>query len=480
MRHDILILVICLLPGLESHADILVTYPPTTGVEPSADYAVSVSGREVFVYDSPIVSYAMFDFEGQVEVVISTPRVVKWVDVRPRRLDIHPGYDDHTIHMTLDRPCNLSIELNGEFSNRPLFLFANPPEASKPEKNDPDVVYFEGGRVHTPGYIDLKSNQTLYIEGGAVVEGVIHGSNVENVKVCGRGILDGTRNREYRGAVNSRFVQFEDSRNISIEGIVLEDSHMWEIVPIHCDGVAVDNVKIISDNGGDDGIDIVRSKNVTITNCFFRTKDDCIAVKSTWDYPGSEGSEDITVSNCVFWNAAWGNGIEIGFELRSDYVRDIVFRDSDVIHVEDGAVFSIHNGDRSIVENITFENLYVEDARQKLFDVAIFLSQYSLDRPGDPDTRARRYQNGPWDGVLTVPDSLMAYHSRHRGQIRNVLFRNIHVTDGIFPFSIIHGFDEDHKVEKVTFENITVHGTRLRDLDQLRLYRKYAEQIEVK
>lgn len=480
MSRYILVFLVCMFPCLKGHADTIVTYPPAAGVEPSDDYEVFVSGKEVFVYDSPIVSYASFDFEGRVEVVVSTSRVVKWVDVRPKRLDIDFRYDDHTIRMILDRPCHLSIELNGEFSNRPLFLFANAPEEARPGKDDPGVIYFEGGRMHQPGFIELKSNQTLYIEGGAVVEGVIYGRDVENVKICGRGILDGTRNRQFRGDVNSRFVQFQDSKNISIEGIILEDSHMWEIVPIHCDGVTVDNVKIISDNGGDDGIDIVRSKNVTVSNCFIRTKDDCIAVKSTWNYPGTEGSEDITVSNCVFWNAAWGNAIEIGFELRSDHVRNIVFRDSDVIHVEDGAVFSIHNGDRSTVENIIFEDLYVEDARQKLFDVAIFLSQYSVDRPEDPGVRTQRYQHGPWDGVLTVPDSLRDYHSRYRGQVRNVLFRNIHVTGGIFPFSILHGFDETHHVEQVTFENITVHGNRVRDADQLRLYRKYTDQIRFK
>jgi hypothetical protein len=480
MRRYILIIVACLLYGPYSFGATVITYPATEGVEPSSDYTISVSGREVFVYDSPAASYAMFDFEGEIEVVISTPRVVKWVDVRPKRLGIRPLYDDHSIRITLDHPCNLSIELNGEFSNRPLFLFANPPEEERPDRNDPGVIYFEGGKVHRPGLIELKSNQTVYIEGGAVVEGVIHGKDVAHVKVQGRGILDGTRNRQYSGEVHSRFVEFQDSRDILIEGIVLEDSHMWEIVPIHCEGVTVDNVKIISDNGSDDGIDIVRSKNVTVTRCFIRTKDDCIAVKSAWDYPGSEGSEDITVSQCVFWNAAWGNGIEIGFELRSDYVRNIVFRDSDVIHVEDGAVFSIHNGDRSVVEHITFEDLYVEDARQKLFDLAIFLSQYSLDRPDDPEARSRRYQRGPWDGVLTVPDSLAAFHSRHRGQIRNVLFRNIHVTDGILPFSIINGFDEAHQVEHVTFEHITVHGRRLQDIDELRLYRKFADNIRVR
>jgi len=37
------------------------------------------------------------------------------------------------------------------------------------------------------------------------------------------------------------------------------------------------------------------------------------------DEPAAD-CEDIEVEHCVFWNAAWGNALEIGFELRSDYV----------------------------------------------------------------------------------------------------------------------------------------------------------------
>ena len=66
-----------------------------------------------------------------------------------------------------------------------------------------------------------------------------------------------------------------------------------------------------------------------------------------------------------------------------------------------------------------------------------------------------------------------------QGHIRNVQFRNIRVIGGLLPFSILHGFDEDHLVEDITFENITFHGTRLRTPEELKLYRKYAERIKI-
>ncbi len=469
-----------LLFSLTATASEVITFDPPPGIKPSRAYEIRVNGREVFVYDSPIVSYAVFDFTGTAEVTIRANRDVKWVDVRPVSMNIKPIFRDSTIRFTLDEPCNLSIELNGEFSNRPLFLFSNSPEEDRPDRDDPDVIWFEGGKMHEPGLIEVGSGQTVYIEGGAVVHGIIHAKNASKIRVCGRGILDGSDNSRLRRESGTRFVEFQDCRKIQIEDIILEDSHTWQIVPIHCNRVTIRNVRIISDNGSDDGIDIVRSRNVEVSHCFIRTRDDCIAVKTAWDYPGSEGAENIDVHDCVFWNGAWGNGLEIGFELRSDYVRKVTFRDCDMIHVEDGAVLSIHNGDVSTVEKILFEDIRVEDARQKLIDLDIFYGRYSLDRPDDPEERDRRYLHGAWDGVLYLTPRERKEHAGNRGHIRDVTFRNIQVVDGIFPFSIIYGWDRDHQVEDIVIEDLIVHGKKITSLGDAKLYIENARNIEIK
>jgi len=421
----------------------------------------------------------MFDFAGTVEVIIKAARDVKWVDIRPKSLEIKCDFKDSTITIAITQPCKLSIELNGEFSNRPLFLFAGAPEKNVPARDNPAVIWFESGKVHRPGIIEVKSGQTVFIEGGAVVEGIIHADNASDIKILGRGILDGTDNNEIRGESRYRFVHLQNCNNIDIEGITLEDSHSWQIVPINCDNVTISNVRIISDNGSDDGIDIVRSRNVKIEDCFIRTKDDCIAVKTVYDYPASVNSENIQVTGSVFWNAAWGNGLEIGFELRSEYVRDVTFKDCDIIHVEDGAVFSIHNGDQSIDENIHFENIRVEDARQKLFDVAIFLSRYSIDRPDDPEEITKKYLNGAWDGVLSVTPEDREYHSKYRGHIRNIIFKDINVVDGLLPFSLFCGFDEQHQVENVSIENLVVHGRKITTLEEAKVHQEYTKNIRI-
>jgi hypothetical protein len=252
------------------------------------------------------------------------------------------------------------------------------------------------------------------------------------------------------------------------------------VVPIHSNNVHINNIKVVSDQPSDDGIDVVRSTNVLIENSFIRTKDDCVVIKAHMDYPKSEPVDGVLVQNCTLWNALWGNGLEIGFELNAAEIKNIVFRNIDIIHIEAGAAISIHNAGSGHVKNVTFENIRIEDARQKLFDFAIFRSEYSEDGTRDPEERRRLYLNGAWDGVLKVPASERSAHAPYRGNISDVVLKNISITDGLFPYSVFYGYDGEHNVKNITIDNLTVHGTKITKLPGARLYLEQAENVSFK
>jgi hypothetical protein len=149
----------------------VVTYDAPSDMKCAPDFSVKVNGEDVFVYDSPVAPYATFSFSGNISVeVTAIPDVVfgkeqtytTWgktikakplegdieeVDIRPKRLDIKSSLDGNTISFDLERPCNLSIEINKNLT-RPLFLFANPLEEDAPEPDAEGFRYFEGGKVH--------------------------------------------------------------------------------------------------------------------------------------------------------------------------------------------------------------------------------------------------------------------------------------------------------------------------------------------
>jgi hypothetical protein len=461
MRTCLLAALLLMLAPLLLHAQRVITWQPPEGEASHRYYRVTVNGVPVPVYDTAIASWAMFDFEGTVTVRVETMFDVRWVDVRPRAAGITPEYvGDHVFTVTLDRPQNLSLELNGRIRQQPLFLFSNAPETERPDRSDPNVLWFEGGRLYDDVQQEIKSGQTVYLEGGAVVRGLLFGEEVQNVKVMGRGILDGRKTWEMAQG-RRHFVDFRDSRGITLQDIVLQNATTWQITLFNCEQATIRNVRIVSEHGGDDGIDIFRSRNVLVEGVFAHTKDDCIAIKSGGEYPADLPTDNILVRDCVFWNSIWGNAIEIGFELYSNEVKNIRFENIDIIHVEDGAAMSIHNAGPAHVHHVVFENIRLEDVRQKLFDVAIFFSQWGPDGIRDQEFITSHYLHGAWDGVQKIPEGREAYHERFRGTISDVVFRNIHVVDGGLPFSVFHGFDEQRDIARVLVENLTFHGRRL-------------------
>jgi polygalacturonase len=354
--------------------------------------------------------------------------------------------DGEKIYFTLARPCHISVEINRNIK-RPLFMFADPPEPAPPDRAAGNLYFFEGGKVHNTRRTVLKDNDIVYIEGGAVVKGSFFLDGVRNVHIFGYGILDG---EFIYSKGEERMIEINRSENIRVEGIIINESKHWTAPCNLSTYITYKNVKIISGNDWDDGIDIVSSRHVLVDGCFIRTKDDCIAIKAgvTYytDFYNQYNTEDVQVVNSVMWNAEWGNGLEIGFETRSDTIRDILFRNIDLIHVEGPeGTFTIHNGDRATVSNVLYEDIRVEDSRGLLVDFKILESRYSRDK--------------------------------ERGHIGQITFRNIEVTGEMRIPSLFLGYDPQHVIGPVVFENFRIQGSVVKSLLDLKAKTEYAAGI---
>lgn len=474
------LLSICFLLFAANAFSQIITWKGPEGFASDKYYQVKVNGIPVPVYDTPIASYAVFDFTEEANIEVNTMYDVRWVDIRPLKSAIKPEYTgDNSFRFKINKPSNLSLELNGRIRQQPLFIFAGKPETNKPSKSDKNVIWFEGGKLYKDVKLELQDNQTVYIEGGAVVQGYIFAQGKKNIKICGRGILDGTYNRSMEGN-NNRFISLKDCENISINDIILHNGTTWQTALFHCDKAKINGIRIVSESGSDDGMDIVRCTKVIIDGVFAHTKDDCIAIKSGEDYPADHPTDNILVKNCVFWNSLWGNAIEIGFELYSNEVKNIRFENIDIIHVEDGATLSIHNAGQAHVHNVVFDNIRIEDSRQKLFDVAIFFSQWGPDGIRDQEFITKNYLHGAWDGVQKIPTGKEAYHSQFRGKVSNIVFKDIQVVGGLLPFSVFHGFNAEKNVSGIRIENLTYMGNKLTDTESAKIRQQNTEDLIIK
>jgi len=372
-------LVFFLLNIISMRAEIIPYQAP--GITESIDFQVWANGQEIFTGQAGnkyhgFYSFSTFDFTGSVTIRVKALRAIKWLYIMPSVLKIeYKSLDDYTFEFTLENPEKITILLNNDRHNS-LHILTSLPEKNKPNPEDESVLFYKAGKTYDIGVLDLKDNQTLYIEGGAKLKGMIRVKDAKNVKIVGRGMIDGTLNESSGNHPDGdepwRLIYMDHSDNIEIEGITLFNSLRWTIHPYSCTNLKINNIRVINWDYGSDGIDVSACQDVQITNSFLRTNDDPIAIKalSFYDnalYPNPR-KQNMSVNNilaegCTLWNLPWGNVFEIGYELRCDRVSDIIFRDCDVLMQDErGAVFSIHNADNAVVENVLFENIRVENA----------------------------------------------------------------------------------------------------------------------
>ncbi len=184
------------------------TYPAPAEEFRSPAYTVRVTqgGRtqESFVYHhahqdehlrdrgTDFNHWTTFSFAGPITVEVSRlSGSADGAEIRPLTRGLVPFVSGHTLTFTLDRPEKLYVRFPGADED-PLFIFADPPEENIPDRADPQVIWFEAGKVHDIGEkFTIKSGQTVYIPGGAYVKGSITAEGASDITVRGRGILSG-------------------------------------------------------------------------------------------------------------------------------------------------------------------------------------------------------------------------------------------------------------------------------------------------
>ncbi|MDT0677640.1 glycoside hydrolase family 28 protein [Autumnicola musiva] len=124
--------------------------------------------------------------------------------------------------------------------------------------------------------------------------------------------------------------------NVYIEGVTLERTAFWNIVPVYCDGVIIRGVTVNSVGiPRGDGIDIESSRNVLIEYSTLNNGDDCFTMKAGRGEDGirvNKPTENVVVRYCL---AKQGHGaITVGSEtagkIRNLYIHDCVFDNTGV------------------------------------------------------------------------------------------------------------------------------------------------------
>jgi polygalacturonase len=252
--------------------------------------------------------------------------------------------------------------------------------------------------------IVLKSNITLQLDKGATLLGsadhgdypakmefrapglqsLLSATHATNVAITGEGVIDGAgetwwamaRSIKNAGVLGSdhprpRLVVFDHCTHVLVDGVTIQNSPMWQVVPYYSDDVTIRNVQVLAPahSPNTDAIDPFSSSNVRIEHVFADVGDDDIAIKSgAIGSPGPDDpSRDITITDCTFLH---GHGLSVGSEIAGGAQNIRAER----IHFDgtDNGIRVKANRDRgNDVGHLIFRDIDMKDVRN-----ALVISEY--------------------------------------------------------------------------------------------------------
>ena len=447
-------------------------------------------GHQRELSQTELINFLSLAVGGRIEFEVIPKLPFERVEIRPRSLGIQPVITENgTITFSLDKPAYFTVEPYGR--NSALHIFADAVSDYHVDFDDENVFYFGPGE-HEAGQIQLHSNQTVFIDEGAVVYACIKAVDAENIRILGKGILDNSHNKEIilyeASAENNReavdnatrqnTIELQYCTNVEIEGITIRDSLVYNIRPIGCRHVHISGVKIIGCwRFNSDGIDMHNCEDVLIENCFVRTFDDCICIKGFDCYYKGDVEKAVReamyrhgkaydvfkralVRHCVLWND-WGRVLEIGAETRAEEICDIVFDGCDIIHVTHD-VLDCQNVDYADVHDITWKNINVE------YDTV-------LPKPCIQRQCGEKYRNTDKEYAPYLMSATVSFHHEYskggcrRGKNRNLTFENIRLFGRQKPLMHFSGYDEAHRTENVRIHNLYWNGRPVCKADETQL-----------
>ncbi len=425
----------------------LTTYPAPSGIAPSDQYSVTLrhGRRDVssFVYKVDALktdtnqekdtSWTSFSFSGAVQVAVhKLAGAATGCLVRPETAHIRTRFADGACYFTLTRAANVSVEFAPDTTNpvlHPMLVFANPPESDVPPANGKNVLYLGPG-IHKLGQgVQLHSNETVYLAGGAWVEAAFVGNDLHNVVIRGRGVIDGEFLDTGNQADNKNqpgLIDITGSQNVVISGITLVDGPRFNVRALGTYDT-IRNVKIMSWWYSTDGI--VGGNKSLIEDNFVKVDDD--SIKLFWG--------DTVARDNVIWQLANGAPFMMSWNIEQNS-SDFHVYDDDVIHAEQNglspqAIFRARHAGAGHLQDYLFDNITVEDANWRLFYIIL--------------------EDNKWYNPA------LGY-----GQISDVIFRNIDATTPFREPSVVAGISPAHQVDNVTFENVFMDGTCVSDAAQ--------------
>ena len=245
-------------------------------------------------------------------------------------------------------------------------------------------------------------------------------------------------------------ISFMECENVLMEDCLFQNSPCWNIHPLMCKNVIINNVTVrnpwYSQNG--DGLDVDSCENVLVINSSFDVGDDAICIKSGKDEDGRRRARpcrNLIVDNCIVFHGH--GGFVVGSEMSGD-VQNIKVTNCRFLGTDVGLRFKSCRGRGGVVENIFIEDIVMMNIPTEplLFD---------LHYGGKSAVEAAEEGGSPFDVAYVPADETTP-------QFKDIFIKDV-VCSGAARAMYFNGIPEKN-IENIVVENCEIVSDKGADL----------------
>ena len=476
----------------------LYSVPPLYQTKLSPRFRLTVNAQSVpvlrYIGKSGFIHTAQFALEGAATLTVESSDSIHTWKLGPTASVTAPTLSGKKLTFGVPGPKYLVLQINDE--KELLCIIAETPETTAPSITSPTVVdarkanidntgkdlvttqvqalidraadipggiaYFQPG-AYRVGLLELRNNSTIYLAPGAYIMGsasekdlaitgsqnrgargemtsttVVHANGVHNIRIFGRGIIDGNAwnsdaKSQFRGAIN-----IVGCNNVELDGLTVCNSTMWTAIAF-CRDIKINGLKSLQDTqfNETDALDICACVNADIGHCLLVAGDDNFCVKGSGDVNGSGGMAsswgwrgkatppaNITLHDTVFFSGA--AALKLGIQAFTE-ISNVTLRDLQIVQAH-RAISITHEQGTASIDRAVFENITVDHIAQIM----------------------------PNRHISNCPMSI-GFGRKTTGSIHDITFRNIAIRE----FGPAHSdiTATGGSIDKLYFENLTIAGT---------------------
>lgn len=247
-------------------------------------------------------------------------------------------------------------------------------------------------------------------------------------------------------------VSFIECKNILLEGALFENSPGWNLHPLMCENLIIDNIVVrnpsYAQNG--DGLDIESCRNVIVVNSSFDVGDDAICIKSGKDEDGrrrARPTENVIVENCKVFKGH--GGFVVGSEM-SGGVRNVSVSNCQFMGTNIGLRFKSARGRGGVVENIYVDNINMFDMQHEPISFDLYYFTKKTDKAPEADETTPAFRNINIRNIVAKnSNKAMFINGLPEMNISGIHLENVFITAKFGA--------ELSEVENVRFENVAIY-----------------------